>query len=35
MTSEERRMLEVEIGKRLTAASESDLLVVYWYLVSE
>lgn len=35
MSHEERKTLEVEIEKRLTTASESELLVVYWYLVSE
>ena len=35
MSNEERKTLEVEIEKRLTTASESELLVVYWYLVSE
>lgn len=35
MSNEERKMLEVEIEKRLTTANESELLVVYWYLVSE
>ena len=35
MSNDERKTLEVEIEKRLTTASESELLVVYWYLVSE